>query len=376
MSAATTKKYFAPGRVNLIGEHLDYNGGLVLPAALTIGITATYTKRNDNKIILRSASHSLLKQITVDDEITFDSKNDWSNYPLGVIEQLRKEGHFIPSCEIIFESNLPEGSGLSSSAAIEVLTAYLLVKQSESNINLVWLANFCKQVENDFIGMQCGIMDQFSVALGKADNAILLNCATLEHSYIPFYLNDYRLVIMNTKKPRRLIHSKYNERKNECDEILRILQTTNSEIKTLSDAGMHHLPLISDETLQKRARHVITENLRVKESLKVLRMNDLTTFGRLMNASHASLKNDYEVTGIELDTLAETAQQIKGCLGARMTGGGFGGCAIALVHKNSLQELVTKVSEKYFSITGTNCEIYESEIGDGIQELVNSEMSK
>ena len=203
-------KYFAPGRVNLLGEHLDYNGGLVLPAAITLGITATYLPHNDNKIILRSTTHSFVKEIFTDGEIEFGSTNDWTNYPLGIIHQLRKENHSIPACEITFESALPEGSGLSSSAAIEVLTAYMLLSQTESNINLVWLANFCRQVENDFIGVRCGIMDQYTVAFGKKHNAILLDCATLKHQYIPFELNDYKLIIMDSKKPRSLIHSKYN----------------------------------------------------------------------------------------------------------------------------------------------------------------------
>lgn len=362
-------KFFAPGRINLIGEHLDYNGGLVLPAAIALGITATYVPRNDNKIVLRSISHKFSKELFTEDEIVFDPRNDWTNYPLGIIAQLRKENHAIPACEFIYESNLPEGSGLSSSAAVEVLTAYTILSQNESNINLAWLANFCKQVENEFIGVKCGIMDQYSVALGKKDNALLLDCNKVQHSYIPFELGSYRLVIMNTMKPRSLILSKYNERKSECDAALNKLQFTHSDMEHLCEASMHHLDLLTDETIRKRARHVISENLRVKESVKVLEMNDLSTFGRLMNASHASLKNDYEVSGIELDTLVEAAQLSKGCLGARMTGAGFGGCAIAIVHQNSLGEFKKSVSEKYFTTTGMNCEIYETQIGNGVHQI-------
>jgi len=364
------KTFFAPGRVNLIGEHLDYNGGLVLPAAITLGVKASFIPRTDNKIILRSATHSFLKEVSVDDEIYFDTKNDWTNYPLGVIAQLRKENHFIPSCEIIFESNLPEGSGLSSSAAVEVATAFALLSQTEPKINLQWLANLCRQVENDFIGVKCGIMDQYSVALGKKNNALLLDCHKIHHDYIPFELGDYRLVIMNSKKPRSLIHSKYNERKAECEDALSQIRNSKSEIRNLCDAEVYWIDLLNSETLRKRARHVITEQLRVKESVKVLAHNDLSTFGRLMNASHASLKNDYEVTGVELDTLAETAQEIKGCLGARMTGAGFGGCAIAIVHQTAFEELKNKVSEKYFTVTGINCEIYETQIGDGVHQIM------
>lgn len=362
-----TKTYFAPGRVNLIGEHLDYNGGLVLPAALTIGVTAKFTKRKDNKLKLSSATHVLHKEIDLADLIGYDAKNDWTNYPLGVINQLQKGGHAIPACEIVYESNLPESSGLSSSAAVEVLTAYMLLSQTEQHINLPWLANFCKQVENEFIGVQCGIMDQFAVAMGKTDHAILLNCSTLEHSYIPFELNNYRLLILNSKKPRNLIHSKYNERKSECEEALRIIQATSS-VQHLAEVPFPQLDLIKDDVIKKRARHVVTESLRVKVSVKALRFNDLSTFGRLMNASHASLKNDYEVTGIELDVLAEEAQQLKGCLGARMTGAGFGGCAIAVVHRDAIPEFKNILAFKYHAATGLNCEIYESQIGNGVSE--------
>lgn len=365
-----TRTYFTPGRVNLIGEHLDYNGGLVLPAALTMGVKATVSPRNDNKVVLKSATHSFQKEIDLADDLFFNSANDWTNYPIGVIAQLKKEGLEVNGCEIIYYSNLPEGSGLSSSAAVEVLTAYFLLKQSNASIDLVWLANFCKEVENNFIGVQCGIMDQYAVALGKAENALLINCATLKHNYIPLQLGDYELVIMNTKKPRNLIHSKYNERKAECEEALRILQTT-SGINHLVEADITTIDLIKDPTVRKRARHVISENLRVIESVKVLINNDLFTFGKLMNASHQSLKNDYEVTGTELDALVDEAQKIKNCLGARMTGAGFGGCAIALVHKSALEEFKNTVSEKYFLATGLNCEIYNSQIGDGVHEITS-----
>lgn len=364
------KKYFAPGRVNLIGEHLDYNGGLVLPAAINLGISATYVPRNDSKIIFRSTTHSLHKEFELDSELSFDPSNEWTNYPLGVIAQLKKENHSVSGCEITYESNLPEGSGLSSSAAVEVLTAFTVLSQSETSINLVWLANLCKQVENEFIGVKCGIMDQYAVALGKKDYALLLDCKQMHHEYIPFELGDYRLVIMNSKKQRSLIHSKYNERKAECEEALKQLQYAKHELQNLCEADMSFLALLQDETLYKRARHVISENLRVKEAVKVLEMNDLSTFGRLMNASHASLKNDYEVTGIELDTLAETAQEVKGCLGARMTGAGFGGCAIAIVHRTAVEVLKNQVGERYLTVTGLNCEIYETQIGDGVHQLI------
>jgi galactokinase len=358
--------FFAPGRVNLIGEHLDYNGGVVLPAALSIGIKGHFTLKQNDSILLRSASHPFKKEININERLSYDTSNDWANYPIGVMQHLKQAGFQLPACEILFESNLPEGSGLSSSAAIEVLTGFMMLSAMQKDIDRVWLAQFCKQVENEFIGVNCGIMDQFSVAMGKAENAVLLNCETLSYEYIPIYLNEHRLLLMDTKKPRKLVHSKYNERKQACEEALRVLQQ-HFPLKNLCEAEMPQLELIKDEEIRKRARHVITENLRVKESVKALRMNDLSTFGRLMNASHQSLKIDYEVTGPELDLLSEEAQKVKGCLGARMTGAGFGGCAIALVHSSALEELKNKVGAKYLELTGRDCEIYESQIGGGVR---------
>ncbi|MBS1611405.1 MAG: galactokinase [Bacteroidetes bacterium] len=370
--------YFAPGRINLIGEHLDYNGGLVLPAALTIGVKATLTKRTDDKIKLSSATHPFSIELNTSDEIVYDVANDWTNYPLGVIKYLRQEGYEIPACDVVYESNMPEGSGLSSSAAVEVLTAFALIDQAVPapsgrvrEGSLVWLANLCKQVENEFIGVNCGIMDQYSVALGKRDNAILIDCAELRHQYIPIDLEDYKLMVMNTNKPRKLVNSKYNERRAECEEALKKIQAWKPEVKHLCECSISDVYSLTDEVLQRRAKHVISENLRVKESVKMLRFNDLSTFGRLMNASHNSLRDDYEVTGLELDTLAETAQEVKGCLGARMTGGGFSGCAIALVHSSAIPQFIDTVSARYLNVTGIACDIYESEIGDGVAKMTN-----
>lgn len=378
--------YFAPGRINLIGEHLDYNGGLVLPAALTIGVKATLTMRNDDKIKLSSATHPFSLEINTTDEIVYDVANDWTNYPLGVIKYLRQEGYEIPACDIVYDSNMPEGSGLSSSAAVEVLTAFALLDLTSSppwrrvgvgntpltgDGPLVWLANLCKQVENEFIGVNCGIMDQYSVALGKRDNAILIDCAELTHQYIPIDLEDYKLMVMNTNKPRKLVNSKYNERRAECEEALKKIQAWKPDVKHLCECSISDVYSLTDDVLQRRAKHVISEHLRVKESVKMLRFNDLSTFGRLMNASHNSLCDDYEVTGLELDTLAETAQEVKGCLGARMTGGGFSGCAIALVHSSAIPQFIDTVSARYLSVTGIACDIYESEIGDGVAKMTN-----
>jgi galactokinase len=369
-STEPLKTYFAPGRVNLIGEHLDYNGGLVLPAAITLGITATYRARHDNKLRIQSTTHDKKYEVAVNYEIEYNAWNDWANYPMGVVKYLI--GRRVPfyGADILFSSNLPESSGLSSSAAVEVLTAYMILKETDVDMSPPDIAQLCKRMENTFIGVQCGIMDQFSVAMGKAGNAILLNCATLDYEYIPFELNDYRLLVMNTNKPRSLITSKYNERKQECERALQIIQQTNPT-ENLATASVNDIMSIEDETIRNRAKHVVTESLRVKECVKALKYNDLFTFGKLMNASHRSLKEDYEVTGVELDTLTETAQQIKGCLGARMTGAGFGGCAIALAHASAVNEITDKVSEEYFKITGLQCAIYETHIGDGVREVVS-----
>lgn len=364
-----THTFFAPGRVNLIGEHLDYNGGAVLPAALNIGVKLTCTPRTDNVIELSSHTHPYAMQWNLADAISYNPSHQWCNYPLGIIQGLLADNTNITGWHLHYESNLPEGSGLSSSAAVEVVTAYALLTLNRQNINPVWLATFCKQVENEFIGVQCGIMDQYSISLGKQNNALLLDCATLTHQYIPFYLDEYRLLVMDTKKPRSLIHSKYNERKAECEEALKIIQASQPGVKHLCDASVSHLQLLHNDVLYKRAKHVITETLRVKESVKALKHNDLSTFGRLMNASHASLQTDYEVTGAELDALAISAQNTKGCLGARMTGAGFGGCAIAIVHHQYTGPFTAAVTAQYNRATGLNCEIYECLIGDGVKMI-------
>lgn len=364
------KKYFAPGRVNLIGEHLDYNGGLVMPCAIDLGISATVTNNSQGEIKLSSAAHANQFEFQINELPEFEPKNEWSNYPLGILKHLQMEGLNLPSIAISFDSNLPEGSGLSSSAAIEVLTAFIVQDLLDIQINRKHLAQFCQKVENDFIGVKCGIMDQFAVANSKKEHAILLDCNTLNYEHIPFELDDYSLLILNSKKPRSLIKSAYNERKASCDEALRILQQ-HAPIQTLAEARMEHLLLLKDEALIKRARHVIAEQLRVNLSKKMLENGDLFTFGKLMNASHASLKYDFEVSGLELDMLAETAQEVPGCLGARMTGAGFGGCAIALVKNESIEDFTEVVTTSYTKATGLNCEVYATFACDGVDSINN-----
>ncbi len=366
-----TSTFFAPGRINLIGEHLDYNGGLVLPAAISLGITAHFTPRSDNKIRLQSATHSLQREIDLSDELNFDSKQEWTNYPAAIIHQLKQEGRDLPGFDVLYESTLPEGSGLSSSAAIEAVTAFALLSFIEGNIQRSWLAQLCRTAESEFVGMNCGIMDQFAVCNGRQDHALLLQCATLDHQYIPVLLGDYCLIIMNTNKPRSLIHSKYNERRKECEAALHHLQQWRPSLQHLSNAATSDLASIKDELLRKRARHVVTEQWRTTEAARALSLGDLHTFGRLLNASHSSLQNDYEVSGPELDALVEAAQEVNGCLGARMTGAGFGGCAIAIVRQNALTEFQQTVAGQYETATGLNASFYDCNIVDGVHQLTD-----
>lgn len=341
----------------------------MLPAALTLGIRLTLTPRNDNTITLRSASHTETVQVNVADEWSYDTAYQWCNYPLGVLALMKQEGFDIPACDLYYTSDLPEGAGLSSSAAIEVVTAFALLHYTGNHFDRVWLANFCCEVENNYIGVQCGIMDQYTVALGKKDHALQIDCRNLKHAYVPAGLQDYQWLVMNTNKPRSLVRSEYNIRRQECERALKALQYINSSISTLCDASVHMLPLLPDEVIRRRARHVINEQKRVKDAIESLQKNDINSLGRLLNESHASLRDDYEVTGFELDTLVNAAQSSEGCAGARMTGAGFGGCAIALVHRDACTELIKRVGEEYKRKTGLTATFYQTGIGDGVHAI-------
>ena len=360
--------FFSPGRVNLIGEHIDYNGGLVLPAALSLGISAAVRRRSDGIVRLRSANETGEARIELK-EIKKVKSVRWANYPAGVMKYLINDGNKLTGCDALLMSDLPESSGLSSSAALEILTAYMMLYPlGPEKIDRVSMSLLCQKVENEFIGVNCGIMDQFAVALGKKDHAILLNTNTLEYKYIPFDLGKCLLLIMNTKKKRELADSKYNQRRAECEAALAIIQKTRP-IKTLVEADAEDLISIEDPTLRKRARHVITENKRVQKSISALGNGELATFGNLMCASHDSLKGDYEVTGFELDTIVSEALALPSCLGARMTGAGFGGCAIALVQKNAVEPFTETVLKNYKAKIGLAGEIYVSVIEDGVKSL-------
>lgn len=364
------ESFFSPGRVNLIGEHIDYNGGFVFPAALTIGINAAARKRKDTIVKLRSLDMDNETVINLNDEIVFREENGWGNYPVGMLSILKQNGYSLSGFEVLYSGSLPHGAGLSSSASLEVLTAYIALRFSGmQSIDKVSIARLAQKAENEFIGVNCGIMDQFTVAMGKKDYAILLDCETLKYQYVPFQAGEYALVIMNTNKRRELADSKYNERRQECEAAFKIIHQQRA-IKNLCEASPEEVDsLIADETLKKRARHVVSENTRVLDSVAALEKGDIEIFGKLMSASHASLRDDYEVTGTELDTLVEEALKTEGCIGARMTGAGFGGCAIALVKKDRIEIFKQKVSDAYTKKTGLVPSFYKSAIGDGVKEV-------
>lgn len=362
--------FFAPGRVNLIGEHIDYNGGVVFPAALSIGIYGGLRLRTDRTIHLHSLNAPLQVIVDLDSPILYSEEDGWGNYPKGVIQSLLQSGHQLQGYDILFSGNLPDGAGLSSSAALLVLTAFMLryVSGGETHDGAE-LSRFCQRVENEFIKVNCGIMDQFAVVMGKQECAILLECNTLDYKYVPFVLDKYSLVIMNTNKKRELADSKYNQRRAECDEVLTQIRK-HHPVANLCQAVVADVDrYVDNEVLRRRAYHVISEHKRVYRAANRLEQGDLIGFGKLMTESHLSLKNDYEVTGLELDTIVDQALQATGCIGARMTGAGFGGCAIALVESENLEEFESSVIKGYHHITGLMPDFYVAKISDGVKIL-------
>ena len=364
------KKYFSPGRVNLIGEHTDYNGGHVFPCALTIGTYGVARLRKDKKIRCYSFNFDSKGVIEADlDNLKYDKKNDFANYPLGMFWALKDEGFKIENgVEFVFEGTIPLGSGLSSSASIEVLTGFILRDLFKLNFDNVKLALLGQKCENKFVGVNCGIMDQFVIANGKKDHAIFLDTATLEFKTVPIILKDERIVIMNTNKVRQLGESKYNERRAECEKALSELQT-KLKIKTLGDLTEEefdkNIDLIKDENRKKRAKHAVYENQRTIKAVKALQDNNLEEFGKLMYGSHESLRHDYEVTGKELDTLVDEAKKVKGVIGARMTGAGFGGCAVSIVKKDAVDQFIKEVGKGYKEKIGYDANFYVVDVGDG-----------
>jgi galactokinase len=363
--------FFCPGRVNLIGEHIDYNGGKVMPCAISLGTCLAISKNKDKLLRFHSLNFPETIELHLQESYTKTGKT-WFNYPLGMINEIVQEGNSISGLDMLFYGNLPIGAGLSSSASIEVLTGFALNQMFGLKISNKDLALMGKKAENQFIGVNSGIMDQFAVVMGKKDKAILLDCDTLEYEYLPFETGDHILAIINSNKQRTLADSKYNERFAECGKALKALKK-ELNVTHLCDIDLNtfeeHRHLIEDPILQKRALHVISENFRVGEARDALKANDLTSFGKLMYASHQSLKDWYEVSGKELDTIVEFCKTYDDCIGARMTGAGFGGCAIALVKKGKFKDFSSKLTEYYNGKIGYKCEVFASDIGDGVREL-------
>lgn len=366
-----TNIFFAPGRVNLIGEHIDYNGGLVMPCAITYGTTLLTAPNNEGVFRFRSTNFNEILDIPVKDSYE-KSGETWFNYPLGVIHNFIKDGKQVQGLDMLFFGDLPIGAGLSSSASIEIVTAYAfnsLFNAGYSKLDIVLLS---KKVENEFIGVNSGIMDQFAVTFGEKEKALKLNCETLDYQAVDCNLGDHLLAIINTNKPRKLAESKYNERVNECETALKALQqelAINNLCDINSETFEKHKHLIDNITIQNRAKHVIEENDRVELAAVALAENRLKDFGDLMYSSHDSLKNLYEVSGKELDTLVEFCLSYPEVTGARMTGAGFGGCAIALVKKAYFDDFSSKITEYYTQKIGYAPSVYSSEIGAGVREI-------
>ncbi len=364
------RAYFAPGRVNLIGEHTDYNGGHVFPCALTIGTYGVARIRNDRRLRFYSMNFEKLGVIEASlDELKPDKAADWTNYPKGVMWAFEEKGMKLPyGMDLLLNGNIPNGSGLSSSASVEVLTGFILRDFFGFDVSNQDLALIGQYSENNFNKVNCGIMDQFAIAMGKKDNAIFLDTATLSYEYAPVRLDNAKIVIACSNKKRGLGDSKYNERRNECETALAELQLM-VKVKSLGDLDADTFEkfkkIIKSDVRIKRARHAVYENQRTIRAVTALKNNDIELFGRLMNESHVSLRDDYEVTGIELDTLVEEAWKVEGVIGSRMTGAGFGGCTVSIVKDEAIDSFISQVGAEYEKKIGYAADFYVVEIGDG-----------
>ncbi len=366
--------YFAPGRVNLIGEHTDYNGGHVFPCALTLGTYGVARKREDNKLRFFSLNFERfgVVETSLEDLKPYKEAN-WTNYPKGVMWAFEKRGMKLDSgLDILIYGNIPNGSGLSSSASLEVLTGVILKDMFGFDVSMVDIALIGQYSENNFNGCNCGIMDQFASAMGKKDHAIFLDTNTLQYEYAPVVLEDAKIVIINSKVKHSLVDSAYNDRRNECETALKELQTVVN-IQTLGDLSEEefeaHKDAIKSDIRQKRAKHAVYENQRAIKAVAALGANDVETFGKLMNASHTSLRDDYEVSCEEIDILVDLAWSIDGVIGSRITGGGFGGCTVSIVKNEAVDHFVATIGAKYEEKVGHKAEFYVVDIGNGAGRL-------
>lgn len=362
--------YFAPGRVNMIGEHTDYNGGHVFPCALTIGTYGVVRKRQDRKLRFYSMNFEQLGVMESSlDELVPSKDADWTNYPKGVLWAFKERGMEVTEgFDLLLFGNIPNGSGLSSSASVEVLTGYILKEQYGFDVTNQDLALIGRFSENRFNGVNCGIMDQFAIAMGKADHAIFLDTNTLDYTYVPLKLDGAKIVIACSNKKRGLGDSKYNERRSECETALAELRKV-VDIKSLGELTEEQFEAnkdaIGDEVRVRRARHAVYENQRTIQAVEALQKQDLKKFGELMNASHVSLRDDYEVTGIELDTLVEEAWKVDGVIGSRMTGAGFGGCTVSIVEDAAVDRFIESVGTAYRDKIGYAADFYVVQVGSG-----------
>jgi galactokinase len=369
------KIYFAPGRVNLIGEHTDYNGGHVFPCALTLGTYAAVRKREDRNVNLYSTNFEKTGIATISlDNLKPTENEGWTKYVKGAIWAVMEQiGDIEHGFDIVYGGNLPIGTGLSSSSCIEVLTLYIIKDMFKLKLDATQIALMAQKAEIEYVGINCGIMDQFIISKGKENSAMFLDTATLEYEYVPINLEKARIVILNTRKKRVLEDSKYNVRRAECEKALDIFKKNGIQINTLGDMTKEQFEenkeLIEDEIIRKRAKHAVYENQRTIEAVTALKENNLEKFGELMCESHKSLKEDYEVTGYELDTIVDAAMQQEGVYGARMTGAGFGGCAIALVKKSKMDAFIQNVKKIYKENSEYYADVYMVEIGNGPQVL-------
>lgn len=368
------KMFASPARINIIGEHIDYNGGKVFPAAIDKYLYCAIRKRDDSKIVYNDLFFPGTFTFTTDTDFKFDKTNDYANFLNGILCCMKKKGlKFECGFDCLIASNVPSAGGISSSSALECGFAWAVSETFGFNLSRKEIALMGQQSEHEFMNVNCGIMDQYIIATGKKDTAEVLDCAKVEHEYVPLNLGDYRFVVMNTKKQRKLADSKYNERRSQCEEGLAILNKAGANIPDLCSLSVEDFnkigSTIKDDVIYRRVRHCVTEMDRVLKAVDALKSNNLTELGQLLYASHKSLKDDYEVTGIELDTLVEVASKQPGCIGARMTGAGFGGCAIALVHKDTTEEFINAVQDEYTKVVGYNGGFFACSSGDGVREI-------
>jgi galactokinase len=364
--------YFSPGRVNLIGEHTDYNGGYVFPCALSFGTYLLMRGNGGRMVHFATTNFDHRGEVNLDEPFEKESRS-WINYPVGVLNEFRKMAKEVEGVDLLYSGDIPNGAGLSSSASIEMVTAFAMNQEFGFGLDRMELVKLSQRAENQYVGVNCGIMDQFASGMGAADHALFLNCDTLEYERVPLRLEGMKIIIANTNKRRGLADSKYNERRAQCEAAVEVLRN-GKNIRHLSDLNMEEFNslshLITDEVELRRAKHVISENGRTLAAIEALNRGAIDEFGILMNQSHDSLRDDYEVTGPELDALVDEARKIDGTLGSRMTGAGFGGCTVSIVRDDSVESFIRDVAEGYTARTGLKADFYVAEIGDGSKQIL------